>query len=66
MDFGKERLERHILRNYDDLRNDLDKDGTSRLSPYLRFGVFSVRQIYTTAQHISETYLSEMAWREFW
>lgn len=49
MDFGKERFERHILRNYSDVRNDLDKDGTSRLSPYLRFGVFSVRQIYKQA-----------------
>ena len=48
------------------MRNNLDIDGTSRLSPYLRFGVFSVRQIYNTAKNVSETFLSEMAWREFW
>jgi deoxyribodipyrimidine photo-lyase len=66
MQFGQERFEKHILQNYDTLRNDLDKDGTSRLSPYLRFGIFSVRQIYAKAQTRSETYLSEMAWREFW
>jgi deoxyribodipyrimidine photo-lyase len=66
MQFGQERFEKHILQNYDTLRNDLDKDGTSRLSPYLRFGIFSVRQIYVKAQTRSETYLSEMAWREFW
>ena len=66
MHFWKERLEKHILRNYSDMRNNLDIDGTSRLSPYLRFGVFSVRQIYNTAKNVSETFLSEMAWREFW
>lgn len=66
MEFGKQRLEKYIQSNYIDVRNDLDKDGTSRLSPYLRFWVFSVRQIYNRAKDISETYVSEMAWREFW
>jgi deoxyribodipyrimidine photo-lyase len=37
MEFGKQRLEKYIQSNYIDVRNDLDKDGTSRLSPYLRF-----------------------------
>ncbi len=37
MEFGRERLKKHITSNYEVLRNDLDKDGTSRLSPYLRF-----------------------------
>jgi deoxyribodipyrimidine photo-lyase len=66
MEFGQERFENAIRSDYIDLRNDLDKDGTSRLSPYLRFGIFSVRQIYNRAKNISETYVSEMAWREFW
>lgn len=43
----------------------LDKDGTSKLAPYLRFGIFSVRQIYQKAS-VSESYISELAWREFW
>jgi len=66
MEFGRERFEKYIQSNYQDIRNDLDIDGTSRLSPYLRFWVFSVRQIYNKAKNISETYISEIAWREFW
>ena len=66
MQFWTERLEKNISSNYDDTRNSLDKDGTSRLSPYLRHGVFSVRQIYKEAQAVSQSYVSELAWREFW
>ncbi|MCH8518934.1 DNA photolyase family protein [Candidatus Gracilibacteria bacterium] len=66
MQFGLKRLEKHINANYDNTRNSLDKDGTSRLSPYLRHGVFSVRQIYNRAQGVSQSYVSELAWREFW
>jgi len=66
MEFGHERLEKYIRRDYDKYRNDLDKDGTSRLSPYLRHWVFSVRQIYNKAKLVNDHYVSEMAWREFW
>lgn len=37
MEFGKQRFEKHIRSDYDAFRNDLDKDATSKLSPYLRF-----------------------------
>jgi len=66
MQFWAERLEKNINSSYDDTRNSLDKDGTSRLSPYLRHGVFSIRQIYKKASHLSQSYVSELAWREFW
>ena len=66
MDFGKKRFESYIRADYKDIRNDLDKDGTSRLSPYLRHWIFSVRQIYNRAKNVSEHFVSEMAWREFW
>ena len=64
--FGRARLAEHIRSDYDDMRNRLDTDGTSKLSPYLRFGVFSVRQIYNRAKDVSESFVSELAWREFW
>ncbi|NVP17820.1 deoxyribodipyrimidine photo-lyase [Candidatus Gracilibacteria bacterium] len=66
MEFGKNRLENYIRSDYETFRNDLDKDGTSKLSPYLRFGIFSVRQIYNIAKEKSTHYVSELAWREFW
>ena len=50
MEFGKTRFNKYIRSNYDDIRNDLDKDGTSKLAPYLRFGIFSTRQLYNKAK----------------
>lgn len=64
--FGRARLAEHIREDYDETRNRLDTDGTSKLSPYLRFGVFSVREIYGRARVVSESYVSELVWREFW
>jgi deoxyribodipyrimidine photolyase len=37
---------------YEETRNGLDIDqGTSTLSPYVRFGLLSIRQIYEWARH---------------
>jgi len=66
MEFWLNRFKNHIRENYDEYRNDLDKDWTSKVSPYLRFGVFSVRQIYNIAKDVNETFISELAWRDFW
>ena len=66
IDFWKNRLENYIRSDYETYRNDLDRDWTSKLSPYLRFGIFSVRQIYEVAKEKSSVYVSEIAWREFW
>ncbi|GAP11704.1 deoxyribodipyrimidine photolyase [Bellilinea caldifistulae] len=63
---------------YADDRNRLDVDGTSRLSPYLRFGMISARRaaaltmekIQQTADPAgrkgAETFLNELIWREFY
>lgn len=66
MEFWENRLKNYIRENYDEYRNDLDKDWTSKLSPYLRFWIFSVRQIYNIAKNKNESFVSELAWREFW
>jgi deoxyribodipyrimidine photo-lyase len=59
-------------------RDRLDLDGTSRLSPYLRFGMISARQAVVSALHAIEaapdsdaeegaqTWLDELIWREFY
>lgn len=45
MQFGRDRMDRDFS-HYDDLRNLPAIDGSTRLSPYIRFGIFSVREIY--------------------
>lgn len=66
LDFWRNSLENFNFEIYDDFRNDLDKKWTSRLSVYIRFGIFSIREVYLKALGRSESYVSELAWREFW
>ncbi len=63
---------------YAEARNRMDLDGTSSLSPYLRFGMLGLRQAVRTAQqaqgqgrsaeekHGAEIWLNELIWREFY
>jgi deoxyribodipyrimidine photo-lyase len=63
---------------YPRLRNYLASDGTSRLSPYLRFGLISPRQVAAAvgrggraAEHPRragnrETFVNELLWRDFY
>lgn len=69
VDFAEKRLQEFDFDSYEETRNLPYIDGTSRLSPYLRFGVVSVRRVYNAAMRNSpeaNTYVSELAWREFW
>jgi deoxyribodipyrimidine photo-lyase len=73
------RLDRFLedaLRGYKTERNRPDRDGTSGLSPHLRFGEISPRQVWHAVQHHlagtrhppdadAETFLAELGWREF-
>jgi deoxyribodipyrimidine photo-lyase len=55
-------------------RNRMDLDGTSALSPYLRFGMLGLRQAVSAARQAieekqgagAETWLNELIWREFY
>jgi deoxyribodipyrimidine photo-lyase len=52
--------------NYEDTRNFPAIDGTSRLSPYLRFGAVSIREVVKQASGSRNgTFLNELIWREF-
>ncbi|REH56721.1 deoxyribodipyrimidine photo-lyase [Tenacibaculum gallaicum] len=50
---------------YDEMRDFPAEDKTSYLSPYLRFGLVSVRKMVRFALITNETFLSELIWREF-
>ena len=55
-----------LITNYKDTRDFPGVDGTSRLSPYLRFGAVSIRQMVKKAhENTKETFLNELIWREF-
>jgi len=66
------------LLHYQSQRDRLDLDGTSRLSPYLRFGLLSTRECFARAQvtfpqaktdaarQEIRTWMDELVWREFY
>jgi deoxyribodipyrimidine photo-lyase len=75
---GKDRLKDFLgtrLAGYASDRDRPDRDSTSGLSPHLRFGEVSPRQVwhaahFTTAEHPARSgdvdkFLSELGWREF-
>jgi deoxyribodipyrimidine photo-lyase len=63
------------IAGYSGDRDRPDRDGTSRLSPYLRFGEISPRQVWHAARFAAaerpqlagqiDKFLSDLGWREF-
>ena len=52
--------EYHLKRDF-----PFEKQGTSLLGTHLRFGTVSIRKCVTVALELSETWLDELIWREF-
>ena len=53
------------LKTYDETRDYPSINSTSYLSPHLRFGTVSVRQMVKMALETNKVFLSELIWREF-
>jgi len=52
---------------YPDLHNDLAADGTSRLSPYLRWGCLSPLELANAAlAQDADDYVRQLCWRDFY
>ena len=66
IDFPPATPEQELVKHYAQDRNFPGKDGTSRLGVHLRFGTVSIRQLARFAQALSETFLNELIWREFY
>jgi deoxyribodipyrimidine photo-lyase len=66
------------IQHYNSKRDRLDLNGTSRLSPYLRFGLISAREAFAQSQIAFlqanddqtraeiRTWMDELVWREFY
>ncbi|MDY7394254.1 deoxyribodipyrimidine photo-lyase [Aureibaculum sp. 2210JD6-5] len=55
----------NIISDYDKNRDFPAKNGTSYLSPHLRFGTISIRKLVVMANEKNAVFLSELIWREF-
>ncbi|MCH2548133.1 MAG: DNA photolyase family protein [Alphaproteobacteria bacterium] len=68
---ARPRLEKFIgsqVNNYKNTRNFLAQNGTSMISPYLRHGILSIRELARLAveQRNSYIWMNELIWREFY
>jgi len=55
-----------ILRHYGERRDFPAMPATSRLSVHLRFGTISIRRCVEAGLKLSESWLNELIWREFY
>jgi deoxyribodipyrimidine photo-lyase len=53
------------LANYDSMHNVLTYS-TSRLSPYLKFGAVSIREVYWAMKKVNKDYIRQLFWRDFY
>ncbi len=55
-----------LIKNYEEKRNFPAIKGTSRLGIHFRFGTISIREKARKSWSLSDTYLSELVWRDFY
>ncbi len=58
--------DKELLQKYKQQRDFPAIAGTSRLSIYLRFGIVSIRSLVEKSLPLSETWLNELIWRDFY
>jgi len=64
--FPSKQLNEELIKKYREQRDYPAIRGTSRLGVHLRFGTISIRQLAVEAKQLSETFLNELIWRDFY
>lgn len=58
-------LDELLIKDYKEQRDFPGIEGTTQLGIHLRFGTVSIRHLVTRARGLSETWLNELIWRDF-
>lgn len=64
--FPADRWDKKVIQRYKEQRDLPGVEGTSRLGVHLRFGTISVRQLAKETASLSESFLNELIWRDFY
>lgn len=64
--FPAKTVRKSVIQNYAEQRDFPAIAGTTRLSVHLRFGTVSIRALVKEAQKLSEKWLNELIWRDFY
>ncbi len=65
LNWAAPRIHADVLKHYKERRDWPAKDACSRLGIHLRFGTLSIRRAAIAALEKSDTWLSELIWRDF-
>ncbi len=66
LSFPPESFTDEVIEHYAANRNYPGMPGTTRLGVHLRFGTISIRELARHVAPLSETFLNELIWREFY
>lgn len=66
IEFPPTQVSRGLIKNYADKRDYPAVEGTSRLGVHFRFGTISIREKARRSKGLSDTYLNELIWRDFY
>ncbi|MCL9979812.1 MAG: DNA photolyase family protein [Bacteroidia bacterium] len=66
MEFPPTTVEQGRIRKYEEQRDIPSILGTTRLSVHFRFGTVSIREKFEKGQSLSEKWINELIWREFY
>lgn len=66
MEFPSVEVKSELIKKYQQQRDFPSADGTSRMGVHLRFGTVSIRELVRQSMNLSETYLNELIWRDFY
>ena len=64
--FPSKELKEELIKKYAEQRNFPAVACTSKLGVHLRFGTISIRELAANSKELSETYLNELIWRDFY
>ncbi len=64
--FPAKSMEAELVKKYSTQRDIPSIKGTSHLGIHLRFGTISIRRLAKYSQPLSETFLNELIWRDFY
>ena len=66
MEYPSIEVKAELIKKYQQQRDFPAVDGTSRIGVHLRFGTVSIREMVRQSMKLSETYLNELIWRDFY
>lgn len=64
--FPSKDVQNELIKKYKEQRDIPSIRGTSRLSVHLRFGTISIRELARHTKDLSEGFLNELIWRDFY